>query len=400
MNYKKILTLALLGTTMLLASSCAKEYADEIATSDKNVADLKQTDIELRKMIETGFATLNQQLNQALSDTEKEKRAAIKKKVEEWTLHMNDMITRMETLTNDEIKKLTKKLDAQVAAIEGKIENFQKHNNDQMDKMEKAIQKAKEDGDKATLAKLEGLKKRLKDADAAMDALNQKVDTWQDKLNSIASKDYSATYTELQTRIQALNDIDMEKRYENMQTMLKALTISQYEELTHDDLQTINGFISRINHLYNNVYKQYDNIESDLDNWETRAESECDDLETAMNDLESIDLESIEQLFDSYDGYDEKVNDMENWANEIQNFIDEVQSGADEVDEKLNDTVSAVEEIDQIGPNMNVDEDIFQSNEVINEIGAQLADDMNAKLQELSDKYPHAWGGTTPSVSW
>lgn len=400
MNYKKILSLSLLCAMMILGGSCAKDYADEQATSDKNVADLKLADIELRKLIQTGLATLTEQINAALSKTEAEKRAAIKAKVEQWNTHMNEMIDRMETLTNEKIQELTQKLNAQITAIEGKIAAFEQKNNKQISQLEEDIRKAKEQGDAATLAKLEELKKRLKDADAAMDALNQKVDTWQDKLNSIASKDYSATYTELQTRIQTLNDIDMEKRYENMQTMLKALTISQYEELTHDDLQTINGFISRINHLYNNVYKQYDKIESDLDDWETRAESECDDLETAMNDLESIDLESIEQLFDSYDGYDEKVNDMENWANEIQNFIDEVQSGADEVDEKLNDTVSAVEEIDQIGPNMNVDEDIFQSNEVINEIGAQLADDMNAKLQELSDKYPHAWGGTTPSVSW
>lgn len=399
MNYKKILTLALLGTTMLLASSCAKEYADEIATSDKNVADLKQTDIELRKMIETGFATLNQQLNQALSDTEKEKRAAIKKKVEEWTLHMNDMITRMETLTNDEIKKLTKKLDAQVAAIEGKIENFQKHNNDQMDKMEKAIQKAKEDGDKATLAKLEGLKKRLKDADANMDALHQKMDTWQGKLNTIASKDYSATYTELLTRIQALNDIDMERRYQNMQNMLKALTISQYEALTREDLNTINGFIRRISRLYSDIYQRHDDIESDLENWASTAENECGDLESLTNDLSGIDLHEVEEVFNEYEGYDEKVSDVETWADNFLNFIDEVQSAVDEVESKIDEASGVADEIEQMAANLEVGE-LHEYYDQIDQIGSDLADAMNQKIQELADAYPHAWGGSPPEVTW
>ena len=224
MNYKKILNLSLLCAMMLLNGSCAKDYADEMATSDKNVAALKQTDIELRKLIQTGLATLNTQINAALSKTETEKRTAIKAKVEQWNTHMNEMIARMKTLTDKKIKEQTQRLNAQVTAIEGKIAAFEQNNKKQIEKLEADIRKAKEQGDAATLAKLQELKKRMKDADANMDAFNLKVDTWQGKLNSIASKNYSATYTELQARIQALEDIDMEKRYRNMQAMLKAPT--------------------------------------------------------------------------------------------------------------------------------------------------------------------------------
>lgn len=399
MNYKKIIQLSLLCAMMLLTGSCAKDYADEIATSDKNVADLKQADIELRKLIQTGIATLNEQITAALNETEKEKRAAIKAKVEQWTKNMDAMVKRMETLTDEEIQKQTQKLNAQVTTIEGKIAAFEEHNNKQIAQLEEDIRKAKEQGDAATLAKLEELKNRLKEADESMDALNQKVDKWQGQLNSIAAKDYTATYAAYKKRIEALNDIDMEKRYQNMQAMLKALSISQYETLTHDDLEAINGLINRINNLYKNVYQQYETIDGDLNDWEMKAESECSDLETLASELASIDLDAVEEVFNNYDGYDGKVDDINTWADDFQNFIDEIQNAVQEVDEKVQEAGDLAEEINNDISNLEV-VDHSETVGAIDSIGQQLADDMNAKLQELSDAYPHAWGGSTPSVSW
>ena len=384
---------------MLLTGSCAKDYADEMATSDKNVADLKQADAELRKLIETGLATLNSQITETLGTAETEKRAAIKAKVAEWTKNMDAMVKRMETLTEEEIQTLTQKLNAQVATIEEKIAAFDQQNSKQIEQLEQDIRKAKEEGDTATLAQLEELKKRLNEADAGMDALNQKVDNWQEQLNSIAAKDYTVTYAEYKARIEALNDIDMEKRYQNMQDMLNALAISQYETLTHDDLEAINGLFNRINDLYTKIYQQYETINGDLDDWETRAENECSELELLTSELAAIDLDGVEEVFNSYEGYEDKVDDINTWADDIQNFIDEIQSAVEEVDEKVQEASDLAEEINNLMESLEIVEH-SETVGAIDSIGEQLADDMNNKLQELSDSYPWAWGGSTPSVSW
>ena len=400
MWYKNFLSISILFTMMLLTCSCAKDYMDEIAESDKNVVNLKQTDIELRALIETELLALNSKINAALSKSETEKRLAIKNKIEQWTTSMNEMIARMENLSNVKIQEKTQKLNAQLTSINAKIAAFEQHNTQQIAQLEQDIQNARNQADAATLAKLEVLKKRLVDADANMDALNQKMNSWQNKLNTIASKDYSVIYTKYKSRLQQLNNIDMETRYQNMQAMLKALTISEYESLTHNDLKTINGFITRINRIYNQVYKQYDNIDSNLKDWETRAEDECSALDNLTSDLEAIDLDGVEQVIDNYEGYDDKVNEVESWAQEFENFKADVEGVVNEVESKISEAEEAIEEIDSTIHGIDTNDEDLNAAEIINQWGEQLAEDMNSKLQDLSDRYPNAWGGTTPSVSW
>lgn len=398
MKYK--LRMMLLCAIMFLIYSCAKDYADEMVISDNNVVELKQSDTELRQMIEDKLALLGEQINTALGAAETEKRAAIKVKMGEWTRSLNSMINRIETLTDEEIRKQTQRLNAQVTNIKGKIADFERLNNGRIAQLEKEIKQAMEKGDADALAKLAELKKKLNDADSNIDALNLKVDKWQEQLNSIASKDYSAVYADYKARIQALNEIDMEKRYQNIQTMLKALTISQFEALTSNDIKTINGLIGRVNDLYTRVYKQYDTIDEALDNWATQAEDECSALESLVSELEAIDLSNVETIMGNCNDYSDKIDAINSWIEDIPNFVDEIQTAVDNVQEKSAEANDLIEEINSLGNDNGIEYDEYEYADAINSIGEQLADDMNNKLQDLFDRYPHAWGGSLPSVSW
>lgn len=396
MKYK--LRMMLLCAIMFLIYSCAKDYADEMVISDNNVVELKQSDTELRQMIEDKLALLGKQINTALGAAETEKRAAIKVKMGEWTRSLNSMINRIETLTDEEIRKQTQRLNEQVTNIKGKIADFERLNNGRIAQLEKEIKQAMEKGDADALAKLAELKKKLNDADSNIDALNLKVDKWQEQLNSIAAKDYSAVYADYKARIQALNEIDMEKRYQNIQTMLNALTISQFEALTSNDIKTINGLIGRVNDLYTRVYKQYDTIDEDLDNWASQAEGEYSALELLVSELEDIDLSNVETIIDNCNDYSDKIDAINSWIEDIPNFVDKIQTAVDNVQVKSAEANSLIEQVNAMGKD--IDYDDYKYEDAINSIGEQLADDMNNKLQDLFDRYPHAWGGSLPSVSW
>lgn len=396
MIHHKTLTMLLAGIVILF-TSCAKDYADEQSTSDANVAALKQTDIELRKLIQSQLPTLNAQFDASLNSVESEKREVIMAKVKEWTEKMNLMIEEMEQLTDQKISQRTVHLANQTKAIEEKIEAYKQHNNEQIALLEKQIKEAQANGDDATTNKLEALRQRLVDAGKNINDINKKVDTWESKLNDIAKTDHSAVYTELKSRIPQIDNIDLIDHYKKLQAMTQTFVKMEYDKLTTPDLQVIIRLVEKIESVYEGVYPRNDEIMEKLKEWEVRAPNECIELENTYQDLENIDLSPIEDAFDECLERLALIEDMTNWAEEIEDFASEVENAVQEANDKAEECQQLIEEISSYNLS---DYDIDYGSIDFEHIGTTLADEINNKLQELSDRHPHAWGGTTPSVSW
>ena len=69
-----------------------------------------------------------------------------------------------------------------------------------------------------------------------------------------------------------------------------------------------------------------------------------------------------------------------------------MQSAVDEVESKIDEASGVADEIEQMAANLEVGE-LHEYYDQIDQIGSDLADAMNQKIQELADAYPHAWGG-------
>lgn len=369
----------------LIFGSCAKEYGTEIEQSDKNVEALKASDKELWAEIERQSAELQQKLDHDLQESEQKKREQIMARMNAIRGSIDSKIAEINVIANDSIAKKETQLDAMLTRVDANLDGFRSHMTQSLAQLETDINKAKDEGDAETLARLTAMKTKCNKLEQSLNNVKTQKTAWEAVIKRYEGVDYTSTFNDLDTRLKALESFDINVTYDNMQKFLKAFQKAKFEELTHDQVVELNASMTKIKSLYEEYVDGIDDAESDMADLEDRVTEALDAMQDAYSQLESVSgtwegiddlvsqgedmLADVETMFDEIDDY---IIEMDAAINDFVNIPDQIIEAASRIDSAIEEVKALCELSDYADYIMEIDGVAYDIADRMNEIAAKM----------------------------
>lgn len=393
---RNIIKLSIVPLTLALAlvcGSCAKDYGTEIETSDKNVEALKASDKELWAEIERLSAELQQRLNADLQESEQKKRESIMVRMNEIRSSIDSKITEINAIADDSITKKEAELEAMLTRVDGNLESFSTQMAQSLAQLETDINKAKDEGDAETLARLNAMKQKYTKLGQTLNNVQTQKATWESIIKKYENIDYTSTFNDLDARLKELEGFNINTTYDNMQKFLTLFQKAKFEELTHDQVVELNAAMDQIKTLYEKYVEEIDDAERDMADLEDRVDEALNALQDAYTELEDVS--------DKWEGIDELLAEGEGMMTDVEGMFSEIDDYIEEMDAALNDFASLPDQINEAWDNAQsaLDElkDLENSSgtaDYVMEIDG-VAYDIADLMNEIAEKYPGIFEGET-----
>ncbi|WGU68768.1 hypothetical protein QIU19_02070 [Capnocytophaga canimorsus] len=244
----------------------------------------------------------------------------------------------------------------QIDAIDEKInqtntlviqyKNRMQQTDELLEKTHQAIVQKMNQGDSQIADQLASMKTRIETLQAKRKQGEDLSVVLKNRLNQLHSANHSAVIKQLEERVKILSAYNLNNRMKEVREEMEKFAEQKFETLTTTQMQKVQTTMKTIIDGYNRIWNMYDDIEDRVNNldqyvtdYESHIEGIIEEVESFANDVID-DFNSLESDFSG------EADDLEDKINEVQNIIDTYENYELQVEDKLNDLLGNIPDVD------------------------------------------------------
>ncbi|GJQ04712.1 hypothetical protein [Capnocytophaga canimorsus] len=318
-------------------TGCTRDYTDDMQNVDQKILALNQTDQELRASIEQQFALLRSEIQNKIIAAE-----------QKWDTSIDHaMATSLQQIKANlqQIDAIDEKIN-QTNTLVIQYKNRMQQTDELLEKTRQAIVQKMNQGDSQIADQLASMKTRIETLQAKRKQGEDLSVVLKNRLNQLHSANHSAVIKQLEERVKILSAYNLNNRMKEVREEMEKFAEQKFETLTTTQMQKVQTTMKTIIDGYNRIWNMYDDIEDRVNNldqyvtdYESHIEGIIEEVESFANDVID-DFNSLESDFSG------EADDLEDKINEVQNIIDTYENYELQVEDKLNDLLGNIPDVD------------------------------------------------------
>lgn len=374
--------------SLMLFASCARDYEDDIMAAQEDMDALVQADQDLRAYLTQSIADARTRLNQMLDSEDATLQGEITAKVSELKGSIASRMQALEDLMGQKFgeneQRAQQKLDALNTLLNGSG-GLKERLQSKLNQTRQAVLDAQTEHNAQLASSLQTYYGKLQSLQTTLANLSQTVNGLKTELDQLSNLNKQAKLTELEAKISALEQFDLDAELENLGASLRLFTEEKYAEMTTEDLDKLNAFYTDLVKYSSNVLTQYSDFEDDLDNYLQTYNSLQSDLDAAISEIEGLDtsfglLDDVLDEEQTIDAIEDKITEIEGLESQVLQTIGELEACTDACDHVLADVTDLSDETNF--------EEYVNTCIMWNDAIQQREDDIAAWIDDLKERFP------------